>query len=390
MSYFRHMAEKRPIVIVGPAHPLRGGIAHFNESFARELIRQGHPVVVVSFYLQYPSILFPGKSQTTDEPPEGDLDIRHWLSSVNPLSWFRTAKRIAALRPRYVVFRFWLPFMGPALGTVARGLRKKNIPVIGLVDNAIPHEVRPMDRPLSMWFLKRCSAFATLSERVADDLRRLVPGRPIFTKAHPIYDLFGPGVDRPEALRHLGLDPKFKYVLFFGFVRKYKGLDLLAEAFASRELRDLDDVKLLIAGEFYDDKEAYLKIFDDLGIADRVILRDTYIPESQVKYYFATASIVAQTYRTATQSGVTQIAYHFGRPMLVTDVGGLAEIVPHGVVGYVSAPEAGAIARDLRRFFEENREGEFSAAVERERHNFTWDNFVREFVSFAHGTGNAD
>ena len=390
MSYFRHMAEKRPIVIVGPAHPLRGGIAHFNESFARELIRQGHPVVVVSFYLQYPSILFPGKSQTTDEPPEGDLDIRHWLSSVNPLSWFRTAKRIAALRPRYVVFRFWLPFMGPALGTVARGLRKRNIPVIGLVDNAIPHEVRPMDRPLSMWFLKRCSAFATLSERVADDLRRLVPGRPIFTKAHPIYDLFGPGVDRPEALRHLGLDPKFKYVLFFGFVRKYKGLDLLAEAFASRELRDLDDVKLLIAGEFYDDKEAYLKMFDDLGIADRVILRDTYIPESQVKYYFATASIVAQTYRTATQSGVTQIAYHFGRPMLVTDVGGLAEIVPHGVVGYVSAPEAGAIARDLRRFFEENREGEFSAAVERERHNFTWDNFVREFVSFAHGTGNAD
>ncbi len=390
MSYFRHMAEKRPIVIVGPAHPLRGGIAHFNESFARELIRQGHPVVVVSFYLQYPSILFPGKSQTTDEPPEGDLDIRHWLSSVNPLSWFRTAKRIAALRPRYIVFRFWLPFMGPALGTVARGLRKKNIPVIGLVDNAIPHEARPMDRPLSMWFLKRCSAFVTLSESVADDLRRLVPGRPIFTKAHPIYDLFGPGVDRPEALRHLGLDPKFKYVLFFGFVRKYKGLDLLAEAFASRELRDLDDVKLLIAGEFYDDKEAYLKMFDDLGIADRVILRDTYIPESQVKYYFATASIVAQTYRTATQSGVTQIAYHFGRPMLVTDVGGLAEIVPHGVVGYVSAPEAGAIARDLRRFFEENREGEFSAAVERERHNFTWDNFVREFVSFAHGTGNAD
>ncbi len=382
------MTDTRPIVIVGPAHPLRGGIAHFNESFARALAKEGQSIRLVSFYLQYPAVLFPGKSQKTTGPPPTDLKIDSWLSSINPLSWFRTAKRIAKMNPRLVIFRFWLPFMGPALGTVARSLRKRGITVIGLVDNAIPHEARPMDRPLSMWFFSRCSAFVTLSKSVAEDLNTLAPGRPILTEPHPVYDIFGEPAKREEAMRKLDLDPECRYILFFGFVRKYKGLDLLLEAMAREELRGLTNVKLLIAGEFYDDKQTYLDFIEKNDMQDRVIIRDEYIAESDVKYFFAAASIVAQTYRTATQSGVTQIAYHFGRPMLVTDVGGLSEIVPHEKVGYVCAPTPEAIAADLRRFFVQNREGEFSAAVDAERSRFGWKHFVREFLSFANGLRN--
>ncbi len=370
------------IVIVGPAYPLRGGIAQFNESLCASLSANGVPCSIVSFYLQYPAILFPGKSQKTEGTAPANIEIHEWLSSINPLSWAASAKRIAAMKPSHVIIRFWLPFMGPALGTLARFLSKKGIVVIGLVDNAIPHEARPMDRSLSAWFFRHCNAFVALSQNVASQLKAIAPGKPIHVHPHPVYDIFGESIPMNEAREKLNLHPTDPYVLFFGFVRKYKGLDLLLQAFAERQVRDTG-ARLLIAGEFYDDKLPYQQMMERLGIANRVEIRDSYIPDHEVKNYFCTANIIAQTYRNATQSGVTQIAYQFGRPMLVTNVGGLPEIVENGVTGFVAEPNHKAIAHAIERFFTEQREADFAKAVGARKHTFSWQHFTESLLTFA-------
>lgn len=374
------MNNQDPIILVGPAHPLRGGIADFNESFALSIREAGIPTKIVGFYLQYPNILFPGKSQKTDSP-KPDIEIDNLISSVNPISWYKAAKFIAAQKPQIVVIRFWIPFMGPALGTIARQLRKKGIKVIGLVDNAIPHESRPFDKQLSTYFFKQCHAFFTLSQSVSQDLEILVPGRPSATSPHPIYDTFGQAVSRNKALTKLKLNASDKYILFFGFVRKYKGLDLLLEAMGRDEVKKLQ-IKLIVAGEFYDNKTEYISQIERLGLSDTVIVRDDFIPQDEVKHYFCGANLVAQTYRSATQSGVTQIAYHFDKPMLVTDVGGLSEIVPNGEVGFVVEPNPEAIAKGIVRYFEEDLEQGFTEKTRNRKKLFSWDHFTQTFLNF--------
>ncbi|MCH2213646.1 MAG: glycosyltransferase [Flavobacteriales bacterium] len=375
------MTHGDTIVLVGPAYPLRGGIAHFNESLAYRLQEDGFAVKIASFYLQYPSLLFPGKTQIATEDPPRDLEIHNTVSSINPTSWRRTAQLILSWRPKVVAIRFWLPFMGPSLGYIARKLRSNGVAVIGLVDNAIPHESRVGDKFLSKRFFKNCDAFFTLSDSVAEDLQKLAPGRPIETSPHPVYDLFGEKVSKQDALNFLNLEPNYQYILFFGFVRKYKGLDLLMKGFANAGLKK-KKVKLLVAGEFYDDPKIYLELAHELNLEEAVVFRDQYIPEDEVKYYFCISSIVAQTYRTATQSGVTQIAYHFERPMLVTNVGGLAEIVPNNKAGFVTAVNEKAIAHSLARFFQENLEEPFADFVSKEKDRFSWSHFSAKFVSF--------
>ena len=375
------MLAKETIVLVGPAYPLRGGIAHFNESFANTLAADGYDLKIVSFYLQYPSFLFPGKTQTAEGDPPRDLEIYPLISSINPLSWKKAAKVISSWKPTVVVIRFWIPFMGPALGTIARILRKKGVMVIGLVDNALPHEARPADKMLSRYFFKNCDAFFTLSKSVGEDINRLAPGRPVATSPHPLYDFFGEKVSKIQAIKELNLDPDFRYILFFGFVRKYKGLDLLMEGFAKSGLKS-QKVKLIVAGEFYDDSSTYFELAKSLQIEESMVFRNEYIPEAEVKNYFCAAALVAQTYRSATQSGVTQIAYHFERPMLVTDVGGLSEIVPNGKAGFVVDPQPDAIAESLARFFQDDLEEEFEKNVAVEKERFSWSHFKHEFLSF--------
>jgi len=372
---------KNTIVLVGPAYPLRGGIAHFNESFAKALAEDGYHVKIVSFYLQYPSFLFPGKTQLAEGDPPRDLEIHPLISSINPLSWKKTAGMIFSWKPSLVVIRFWIPFMGPALGSIAKRLRNTGVKVIGLVDNAIPHEARPADRILSRYFFKNCDAFFTLSKSVGDDIQKLAPGKPVESSPHPIYDFFGDKISRSQALKQLNLRPEFQYILFFGFIRKYKGLDLLMEGFAKSGLKN-QNVKLVVAGEFYDESSVYFDLAKSLKIEDSIVFRNEYIPEAEVKNYFCSASIVAQTYRSATQSGVTQIAYHFERPMLVTNVGGLAEIVPDGKAGFVVEPNPVAIAESLARFFQEDLEQVFEKNVAIEKKHFSWSYFKNEFLSF--------
>ena len=361
---------KRKIIIIGPAFAYRGGIANFNNSLAVEYKSQGADVKIYSFSLQYPSFLFPGKTQYEEGEGPKDIEIIPIVNSINPFNWFKVASRIKKENPDYVIIRYWLPFMAPCLGTIAKLIRKTT-KVFAITDNVIPHEKRIGDSFLTRYFVKSSDAFLTLSSSVLDDLKQFTDTKEKIFIPHPIYDSFGDIVEKSTAKEKLGLEVNGKYLLFFGFVRKYKGLDIMLEVMADKRIQDLG-VKLIVAGEFYDNKEEYISQINSLNISDYVILRSDFIPEDQVKDYFCASDMITQTYRTATQSGVTQIAYHFERPMLVTNVGGLAEIVPHNKVGYVCDIDTKQIADYIVEFYTENKEKEFSDNTKEEKKRFTW------------------
>ncbi len=364
------------VVIIGPAYPLRGGLATYNERLALAFQEAGDEVRLVTFSLQYPDFLFPGQTQFSTGPAPEGLPIEVSLNSVNPLSWWKVGQQLRREKPDLVIFRFWLPFMGPALGTVARLVaRNGHTRVVAITDNVIPHEARPGDRPLTRYFLSACHGFVTMSRAVLADLRRLGFRQPARYRPHPLYDNFGPTKPKAAALAALGLDPAFGYLLFFGFIRAYKGLDILLEAFADERLATLP-VKLIIAGEYYEDAAAYEALIRQHNLESRLIRATDFIPNEQVADYFCAADLVVQPYKNATQSGVSQIAYHFGRPMLVTDVGGLAELIPAGEVGYVVPPSPQAIADALVDFYAQQREAEFMAGVAAKRQEFSWEVMV--------------
>lgn len=359
------------VIIIGPAHPLRGGLASFDQRLAREFIDQGHECSIYSFSLQYPSFLFPGKTQFTDEPAPDGIPIYSVINSVNPLNWIRIGDRLRKANADLIVVRFWLPFMGPALGTILRRVRKnKHTRIVCIADNVIPHEKRPGDRPFTDYFLKACDAFITMSDKVMSDLRQFVKTKPAELVTHPLYDNFGSPIDKMEAREHLGLPKEQKIILFFGFIRHYKGLDLLLEA-----MKELDDVKLLVAGEFYEDDKPYREKIQQLGIEDKLILRTDFIPDSEVKYFLSAADAVIQPYRNATQSGVTPLAYHFEKPMVVTNVGGLPDLVPHEKVGLVVEPDPAALAEGIRRFYQLG-EDYFIPHLRSEKQRYSWSKLV--------------
>ena len=365
------------IIIVGPAYPIRGGLSVIDEAMCRAFNTAGHNASIVTFKMQYPEVLFPGKTQKADGPPPKGLDIHVWMNSVNPINWVRVAKKINKLKPDLLIFRQWIPFMAPCFGTISRFI-DKNIKIYTVVDNLFPHEKRPGDKLLTTYFLKVCDGFITFSKTVKAQLEDLKFSNIVFTP-HPIDDNLGLPVPRLEAAEYLGLDSNYRYVLFFGLVRKYKGLDLLLESLAQHSIRKLN-LRLLVVGEFYDDPEKYQKIIEENGLTDTVTVINEFVPVSDIKYYFSLADLVAQTYHTATQSGITQIAYNFNRPMLVTDVGGLSEYVPHGKVGYVVKKDPRKIAEAITDFFENKREEEFTANVKEEKKKYDWEKFVEKVL----------
>lgn len=363
------------IIIVGPAFPLRGGIADFNEALALGLQNENIDTKLFSFYFQYPKILFPGKSQKSDGQPTPGLSIVHSISSLNPFSWSKTAKLIAKENPDLVIIRYWLPFMAPALGTIAKLLRRKKIKVIAITDNVFPHEKRIGDKILTNYFIKNCDGFVAMSKSVLEDLSSFTATKNKKFLPHPIYDIFGKSVDKTIARTYLGLLPTDKIILFFGFIRSYKGLDLLIEAMGNPQVRKLN-VKLIIAGEFYENEIPYLDKINAIEGGKPFILKTNFIGKEDVKYYFGACDLVAQPYKNATQSGITQIAYHFGKPMLVTNVGGLAEIVANGKVGYVVERSSDDIAEAIIDFYQNDREVEFSKNVLIDSRKFSWKNFI--------------
>jgi glycosyltransferase involved in cell wall biosynthesis len=372
----------KKVVIIGPAHPLRGGLASFNQRLAKEFIQQGDDCSIVSFSLQYPKFLFPGKTQYTDEPAPEGLTIHSKINSVNPFNWIRVGNWLRHKKPDIIIVRFWLPFMGPALGTILRRVKKnKHTKIICIADNVIPHEHRPGDKSFTRYFLKSCDAFITMSEKVMADLGKFEKNKPVKLVQHPLYDNFGDIISKVEARKKLGIGNSELVILFFGFIRKYKGLDILLDAM--NILKGKTQIpnskfqipKLLIAGEFYEDQKPYVDQIEKLGIRDCLIQRTDFIPDSEVKYYLCAADAVVQPYRNATQSGVTPLAYHFEKPMIVTNVGGLAALVPHEKAGLVAEPHPQAIADAIVRFYQLG-ENYFIPHLRAEKRKYSWDNLV--------------
>lgn len=359
------------IIILGTAHPYRGGLAVYNERLAHQFQEEGHDVEIYTFTLQYPNFLFPGKTQYSSEPAPKDLKIVRKVHSCNPFNWIKVGIEIARKAPDMLIIKFWLPFMAPCQGTIARIARSnKKTKVITILDNLIPHEARIGDKPFAKYFCGAVDGFLAMSKSVLTDIDIFDKKKPRVFSPHPLYDNFGDTVSRDEACSKLNLDPTKKNLLFFGLIRDYKGLDWLIESFARSVACKSGDVKLIVAGEFYNNGEKYIEQAKNLGINDQIVWHTEFVPDSEVRYFFGAADLIVQPYKTATQSGVTQIAYHFEKPMLVTKVGGLAEIVPDGKVGYSVNPDIDAITVAIDDFCKNQRD--FTEGIKEEKQKYSW------------------
>lgn len=370
------------ILIIGPAHPLRGGLATFNQRLAKEFLAEGKACEIVSFSLQYPSLLFPGKTQFSEEASPTGVKIRSLINSVNPLNWLRVGLKLKKENWDVVVVRFWIPFMGAGLGTVLRLIKQnRHTKIICIADNVIPHEKRIGDKKLTQYFLKSCDAFLTMSDTVWHDLRKFEKEKPAVLVAHPLYDTFGEIIGKTEARKRLQLTESDRIILFFGFIRKYKGLDLLLQAMGDVRIRQ-QQIKLLIAGEFYEDEKPYHDRIQQLQLSDTVLLHTHFISDSEVKYYLCACDCIVQPYRHATQSGVTPLAYHFERPMIVTNVGGLPALVPHLKSGLVCEPDPKQIADAILQFYQLG-EDYFIPHLRMEKQKYSWSRFTKGIMNLA-------
>jgi len=371
---------KKKIIILGTAHPFRGGLASYNERLALQFQLEGHDVEIFTFTTQYPNFLFPGKSQFSEEPAPKNIKITRKVSSINPFNWLKIGNEIKRLKPDLLIFKYWLPFMGPCFGTIARRVKKNNhTRIITILDNVIPHEHRFGDKLFTKYFLKPIDAFISMSKSVADDLKKFDSVKPRDFNPHPLFDNFGEILAKQKAKELLHLDPETNYILFFGIIRDYKGLDLLLEAF-SKMNRATKKIKLLVAGEYYSNEEKYQIQIKELKLENDVIVVNQFIKDSEVGRYFCACDIVAQPYKNATQSGVTQIAYHFEIPILVTNVGGLPEMVPHGKVGYVVEKDPKEITSALEDFYSQNKEAEFKSNLKLEKEKYSWDKLTAKVL----------
>jgi glycosyltransferase involved in cell wall biosynthesis len=375
--------DQKNIIIIGPAHPLRpGGITTFNERLCKAFLDAGHQCSIWSFSLQYPSFLFPGSSQFTDGPAPAGIDIVTAINSVNPFNWIKVGNQIKKLKPDVVVVRFWIPFMGPCLGTILRIIKKnKHTKVVCLADNVVPHEHRFGDKAFTQYFVKPVDRFAVMSKQVLQDLK-LFTSKTATLLPHPLYDNFGVkesiSVARETLHRvfNYNINAGDKLLVFFGLVRNYKGLDILLDALAQTNDKQ---IKLLIAGEFYEAEKPYREQIEKWHLQQRVIVHNKFINGNDVKHFICAADCVIQPYRSATQSGVTPVAYHFEKPMIVTHVGGLPEMVPHNVAGLVAEPNAASIAKATDDFFVKGS-NYFMPGLLEEKKKLSWQSMVDELL----------
>ncbi|MCS7188342.1 MAG: glycosyltransferase family 4 protein [Bacteroidia bacterium] len=367
------------IVILGSAYPFRGGLAIYNERLAQELTRLGHTVRIYTFTVQYPRWLFPGKTQFRTGPPPEGIAIYRRVHAFGPLSWWQTAQELRKWNPELALAKFWLPVMGISLGSTLKLLPPPTVRLT-ILDNVIPHEKRVGDKFFIRYFISAVDGAIAMSRAVAKDWQ-LFTQKPLLQLFHPLYDHYGEALPKVEACETLGLDPQYRYLLFFGLIRAYKGLDLLLEAWRSDELRKFTDTKLLIAGELYEPYEKYQPYLEAPEMQGRVIFHEGFVPEEKVRYYFCAADAIVQPYRTATQSGITQIAYHFEKPMIVTNVGGLPEMVPAGEVGFVCEPTTVALIESIRKFLS-TPSHTFKSALQEQKKRYSWESFARALLEF--------
>jgi glycosyltransferase involved in cell wall biosynthesis len=366
------------LVIIGPAWPLRGGLSAFDEKLATTFSNEGIDASIETFSLQYPSFLFPGKTQYTEQPEPKNIKINAGINSINPFNWIKMGLQLKQAKPDLIIVRFWLPFFGPCLGTILRIAKwNKHTKVISIVDNMIPHERRIGDKLFTQYFANAIDGFLTMSAKVSKDVR-IFSHKPIVLSPHPIFDHFGESITKENARNLLNLPPTDKIILFFGFIRKYKGLDLLLKAMATPVIRN-SGIKLMIVGEFYEDATPYYTLIKELGLAEIVILHNKFVPDAEVKKYVCSADFIIQPYINATQSGVTPLAYHFEKPMLVTNVGGLADTVPNDKVGIVVEPNVDAIAQGIEKLYEKGASNYIPNIIE-EKKKYSWETMASNFL----------
>ena len=373
------------VIIIGPAHPLRGGLASYNERLAKQFIDEGNEVTIYTFSLQYPSFIFPGTTQYSTESKPSNLTINVCINSINPFNWIKVGNNLKNEKPDLVIVRYWLPFMGPCLGFILRQIKKnKQTKIVCIADNIIPHEKRFGDKAFTKYFVQPVDAFITMSDKVMTDLKLFAPTKPTQLVAHPLYDNFGEKVSKEEARLKLGIKNEELILLFFGFIRKYKGLDLLLNAMKiiKNSKFNIQNSKLLIAGEFYEDRKAYDEQIEKLDLQENLILHTDFIPDSKVKYYLCAADVVVQPYKNATQSGVTPLAYHFEKPMIVTNVGGLPSLVLNNKVGLIAEPNAESIAEKIIDYFTKG-EAYFLPHLIEEKKKFTWSKMTASIKQIA-------
>ncbi len=369
------------ILIVGPAYPLRGGLATYNERLCNEFKNLGNECDILSFSLQYPSFLFPGKTQFSTEAAPSSINILSLINSINPINWLNIGRKIKREKYDIIIFRYWMSFMAPAFGTIARIIKQNHhTKILAITDNIYSHEKRFFDSAFTKYFLSICDGFLSMSQSVLSQLKQFDSNKPSVYVAHPMYDMFGIEMSKSDAKKKLGLNDDTNYLLFFGFIRKYKGLHLLFDAFADERLRALN-LKLIVAGEFYEDAKPYLTQLKELNLEEHVIMSNDFIPNNEVATHFCAADAVIQTYLNATQSGVTQIAYYYNKPMIVTNVGGLAELVPNDKVGYVVGVNKTEIADAILKFYADKKEQEFIANIKVEKEKFTWKYLCEQLLS---------
>jgi glycosyltransferase involved in cell wall biosynthesis len=367
------------IAFLSPFYPYRGGIAQFGDSLYLALSKT-NDVQAYTFTRQYPDMLFPGKTQyVSDEDTNRHINAIRILDSVNPLSYYKTAKEIINFNPDLLIISYWMPFFAPSLGKITALVKKKGIKVIGLLHNVIAHENRFYDRAFTKYFFGKCDGFIILNRSSEKDLKSIVPNAKCLIRAHPLYDHYGTKIDWREARIKLGIIKDKKVVLYFGFIRNYKGLDLLIKAFGVLD----ESYELVIAGEAYGDFKSYENLIEECGITKRVKLHVHYIEEKEIPVFFSAADVCVLPYRSATQSGIIGMAYHFNMPVIATNVGGLAEMIEDEKTGLIiDSPSSIMMSAKIREFFDTREYRNYPANIEKYKQKHSWDGFANGIISF--------
>lgn len=356
-------------------YPYRGGISQYNSSLY-DALKKRNDINLFNFTRQYPGILFPGSSQyVTKDDSLSFTTSKRTLDSINPISYFKTAKKISKTKPDLLLMGYWMTFLAPALGFVAKRVRRNNVKVISILHNVKPHEKRFGDKSLSRYFLKQNDAFVVMSKTVRDDLLAIIPGAKYILHPHPIYNRFGDAMDKIAARKKLNIPLEKKVVLFFGLIRDYKGLDLIIDSFNNLS----DEYYLVIAGESYGKFDSYKAQINGNKNKECIMQHIRYIADSEVACLFSAADLNVLPYRTATQSGVIALAYQFDLPVLVTDVGGLRDMVdPYGAGIVVDAPDSTLISEGIKTFFNENMKSDCEENIQKFKADYSWDNLAKE------------
>ncbi|MCI0449523.1 MAG: glycosyltransferase [Chlorobi bacterium] len=364
------------IAFLSPFYPYRGGIAQFSDSIYLELAKE-HEVKAFTFSRQYPKVFFPGKTQYVSlSDANRNIPAERVLDSINPLTYYKTAKEILKFKPDLVLISYWMPFFAPAFGKISGILKKSDIKIIGILHNVIAHEKRLGDVSLTKYFFNKCDGFLILNKSSEKDLHNLLPSAKYIIHPHPLYDHYGSKISTSEARNKLNIPLDKKVILFFGFIRDYKGLDLLIES-----MKDLsEDYMLLIAGEVYGDFKKYNALIDNLNLGNKIKPEIRYIPEVEIPLFFSASDVCVLPYKSATQSGIVGIAYHFDLPVIVTNVGGLAEMVEENKTGLVVGASSEQLSQALKRYFEEGLKEKFIPSIKEYKTKHSWNALGSEIV----------